>query len=132
MVRPPLGELFSVRMTIMGGTGSAGQTGASGQAGQAGGGDCFRLKNQSNIYNDVLYSETPPGVGTDLKIDSNPNSCANVATPMYGRNCSMAYTRSLCDLTTICTQLGVELRNFFLANESDHPLCRALPGFRKR
>lgn len=57
-----------------------------------------------------------------MKIDIDPVKLRQfkifVATPMYGGNCSMVYTRSLCDLTTLCTKLGIELRNFFLANES--------------
>jgi len=41
-----------------------------------------------------------------------------VATPMYGGNCNGMYTRSLCDLTALCVKYGIELRSYFLFNES--------------
>ncbi|CAB5220885.1 Glyco_tranf_GTA_type domain containing protein [uncultured Caudovirales phage] len=41
-----------------------------------------------------------------------------VATPMYGGNCNGMYTRSLCDLTAMCTKYGIEMRSYFLFNES--------------
>lgn len=41
-----------------------------------------------------------------------------VATPMYGGQCAGMYTKSMCDLTALCSQYGIELRSFFLFNES--------------
>jgi glycosyltransferase involved in cell wall biosynthesis len=41
-----------------------------------------------------------------------------VATPMYGGQCNGMYTRSLCDLTAMCVKYGIELRSYFLFNES--------------
>jgi len=41
-----------------------------------------------------------------------------VATPMYGGQCNGMYTRSLCDLTALCTRYGLEIRSYFLFNES--------------
>lgn len=41
-----------------------------------------------------------------------------VATPMYGGNCTGSYTQSMMDLMKICTQNGIELKFFFLYNES--------------
>lgn len=41
-----------------------------------------------------------------------------VATPMYGGQCNGMYTRSMCDLTSLCTRYGIELRSYFLFNES--------------
>lgn len=41
-----------------------------------------------------------------------------LATPMYGGNCNGMYTRSLCDLTAMCVKYGIELRSYFLFNES--------------
>lgn len=41
-----------------------------------------------------------------------------VATPMYGGNCNGMYTRSLCDLTAMCVKYGIEIRSYFLFNES--------------
>ena len=41
-----------------------------------------------------------------------------VATPMYGGQCAGMYTKSMCDLTALCTQYGIEMRSFFLFNES--------------
>ena len=41
-----------------------------------------------------------------------------VATPMYGGQCNGIYTRSICDLTALCVKYGIEIRSYFLFNES--------------
>lgn len=41
-----------------------------------------------------------------------------LGVPMYGGMCTGMFTRSLCDLTAECVKLGVELRSYFLFNES--------------
>jgi hypothetical protein len=41
-----------------------------------------------------------------------------VATPMYGGQCAGMYTKSMNELTALCTSYGIELRSFFLFNES--------------
>ena len=41
-----------------------------------------------------------------------------VATPMYGGQCAGMYTKSLNDLTMVCTQHGIPIRSYFLFNES--------------
>ena len=41
-----------------------------------------------------------------------------VATPMYGGQCNGMFTRSLCDLTSLCTRYGIDMRSYFLFNES--------------
>jgi hypothetical protein len=41
-----------------------------------------------------------------------------VATPMYGGQCNGIYTRSICDLTALCVKYGIEVRSYFLFNES--------------
>jgi glycosyltransferase involved in cell wall biosynthesis len=41
-----------------------------------------------------------------------------VATPMYGGMAGGMYTRSLCDLTAMCVKYNIELRSYFLFNES--------------
>lgn len=41
-----------------------------------------------------------------------------IATPMYGGMNHGSYTRSMCDLTSICTRYGIEMRSYFLFNES--------------
>ena len=41
-----------------------------------------------------------------------------VATPMYGGACTGNYTKSMCDLTAICTRYNVELQFYALFNES--------------
>lgn len=41
-----------------------------------------------------------------------------VATPMYGGQCSGMFTRSICDLTAMCVKYGIEVRSYFLFNES--------------
>lgn len=41
-----------------------------------------------------------------------------VATPMYGGIAHGLYTRSICDLTGECIKLGIDLKSYFLFNES--------------
>ena len=41
-----------------------------------------------------------------------------VATPMYGGIAAGMYTRSMCDLTALCVRYGIEVRSYFLFNES--------------
>lgn len=41
-----------------------------------------------------------------------------VATPMYGGQCSGMYTKASCDLATIATKYGMDLKFFYLFNES--------------
>ena len=41
-----------------------------------------------------------------------------VGTPMYGGMAGGMYTRSMCDLTALCVRYGIEVRSYFLFNES--------------
>ena len=41
-----------------------------------------------------------------------------LATPMYGGNCAGMYTKSMTDLAALCLRYGVELKLYFLFNES--------------
>lgn len=41
-----------------------------------------------------------------------------VATPMYNGDCKGMYTRSIADLTATCLREGVDLKSYFLFNES--------------
>ena len=41
-----------------------------------------------------------------------------LATPMYGGMCYGSYTKSLIDLTVECIKYGINLRHYFLSNES--------------
>jgi hypothetical protein len=41
-----------------------------------------------------------------------------VATPMYGGNCHGMYAKSTADLSKICTHYGIEVKFFYLFNES--------------
>jgi len=41
-----------------------------------------------------------------------------VATPMYGGQCAGMFTRSIADLSSLCTQYGIPLQFYFLFNES--------------
>ncbi len=41
-----------------------------------------------------------------------------VATPMYGGQCAGIYTRSIADLSALCTHYGIQVRFYFLFNES--------------
>ena len=41
-----------------------------------------------------------------------------VATPMYGGQCSGMYTKACCDLATTATKYQIDLKYFYLFNES--------------
>lgn len=41
-----------------------------------------------------------------------------VGTPMYGGNCSGLFTKSCNDLAMLCTQAGIQIRFYYLFNES--------------
>jgi hypothetical protein len=41
-----------------------------------------------------------------------------VATPMYGGQCAGMFTRSIADLSALCTHYGIEVKYYFLFNES--------------
>lgn len=41
-----------------------------------------------------------------------------VATPMYGGACQGMYTRSIADLSALCARYGIQVRFYFLFNES--------------
>ena len=41
-----------------------------------------------------------------------------VATPMYGGQCQGLYTRSIADLSALCTHYGIQIRFYYLFNES--------------
>jgi len=41
-----------------------------------------------------------------------------LATPMYGGNCSGMYTKSMADLAALCLKYGIELKIYYLFNES--------------
>jgi hypothetical protein len=41
-----------------------------------------------------------------------------VATPMYGGQCAGMYTRSIADLSALCSKYGIQLQMYFLFNES--------------
>jgi len=41
-----------------------------------------------------------------------------LATPMYGGNCTGMYSKSVADLSALCLRYGVELKMYYLFNES--------------
>jgi hypothetical protein len=41
-----------------------------------------------------------------------------LAVPMYGGQCAGMFTRSVSDLSAICTKHGIPLQLFFVFNES--------------
>lgn len=41
-----------------------------------------------------------------------------LGTPMYGGQCNGVYAKAIADLSALCTQYGIELKLFFMFNES--------------
>lgn len=72
---------------------------------------------QISPQNGVLTNE-----GNQVKISISAERLRNrklfVATPMYGGQCSGMFARSMADLSAICATNGIQLRNYFLFNES--------------
>jgi len=54
----------------------------------------------------------------EIKIEELRKKKIFVATPMYGGMCNGMYTKSTADLATIATQYGMDVRFFYLFNES--------------
>ena len=54
----------------------------------------------------------------EVKIEELRKKKIFVATPMYGGMCTGMYTKSSCDLATIASQYGMDVRFFYLFNES--------------
>ena len=53
-----------------------------------------------------------------IKIEELRKRKLFVATPMYGGQCHGMFTRAMCDLTSLCTKYGIEMKSYFLFNES--------------
>lgn len=53
-----------------------------------------------------------------IKVEELQKKKLFVATPMYGGQCNGMYARSMCDLTALCLKYGIEMRSYFLFNES--------------
>ena len=53
-----------------------------------------------------------------IQIDELRKRKLFLAVPMYGGQCAGMFAKSVADLTAMCTNHGVELRSYFLFNES--------------
>ena len=54
----------------------------------------------------------------NIKVEELRKRKLFVATPMYGGNCSGMFTKSTNDLSAMCMHYGIELRFYYLFNES--------------
>jgi len=54
----------------------------------------------------------------ELKVEELQKKKLFVATPMYGGMCTGQYTKSSNDLTMVCAKNNIELRSYYLFNES--------------
>lgn len=59
---------------------------------------------------EINYHEFNASIFKDVKI--------LICTPMYGGNCLGSYARSMNDLIMVCTKNGIEIKYFYLFNES--------------
>lgn len=53
-----------------------------------------------------------------IKVEDLRKKKLFVATPMYGGVCNGSYTKSIADLSVMCAKYGIEMRSYFLFNES--------------
>jgi hypothetical protein len=53
-----------------------------------------------------------------IKVEELQKKKLFVATPMYGGQCNGMYARAMCDLTAACLKYGIEMKSYFLFNES--------------
>ena len=54
----------------------------------------------------------------EIKIDELRKKKIFVGTPMYGGMCTGMYTKASCDLATTATKYGMDIKFFYLFNES--------------
>ena len=73
------------------------------------------------VANPAIVVEQPPQPGMfHLKVEINQLRRKSIflAVPMYGGQCSGIFSRSVMDLSSICTRHGIGLQAYFLFNES--------------
>lgn len=58
------------------------------------------------------------GVKIQVPIEELRKRTLFVATPMYGGQCSGMYTKSIADLSALCRHYGIQVRFYYLFNES--------------
>ena len=58
------------------------------------------------------------GIEINVPIEKLRERKLFVAAPMYGGQCAGMFAKSVADLTAMCTSHGVEMRSYFLFNES--------------
>lgn len=63
-------------------------------------------------------SEVQEGFKLQVSIEELQKRKLFLAVPMYGGQCAGMFTRSVADLSAICTKHGIPLQLFFLFNES--------------
>lgn len=66
----------------------------------------------------TLHSHPAGGMQIQISIEKLRERKLFVATPMYGGQCSGMFARSCADLSALCTKYGIQLRYYFLFNES--------------
>jgi hypothetical protein len=59
-----------------------------------------------------------PGFELKVPIEELKKRSIFLATPMYGGQCAGMYTRSIADLSALCTHYGIKLQIYYLFNES--------------
>lgn len=59
-----------------------------------------------------------PGIEIKMPLEELRKKKLMVCTPMYGGNCTGLFTRSVADLSALCTHYGIEVKFYFLFNES--------------
>ena len=63
-------------------------------------------------------SQVTEGFKLQVNIEELQKRKLFLAVPMYGGQCAGMFTRSVADLSAICTKHGIQLQLFFLFNES--------------
>jgi hypothetical protein len=56
--------------------------------------------------------------GGEVRVEELKQYRIFLGTPMYGGQCSGLFTKSVADLTTLCSQQGIYINQYFLFNES--------------
>lgn len=63
-------------------------------------------------------SNQPLGIKIEMPMDRLRGHVLFIGTPMYGGQCLGTFTRSIADLTALCTLYGIKMHLDFLSNES--------------
>ena len=80
--------------------------------------ESYSLRNYSTTRARSRKQGLVMAINIEVPIEELKKRKLFVAVPMYGGQCAGMFTRSIADLSALCTHYGVQVRFYFLFNES--------------